>query len=525
MSPMKVRLAIVLLVGLAVTWHRHYVPGLHTANEYVRLYAVQAMAEHGTARLDPVFDRYAPTWRANGEPLNIDVAEVGGSFYADKAPLPMLLAVPVYWLAARVIDPWAHPDRMLTALTFVFGGLPLLLFTGLALRRRQQGAEDAAALFMALGTPLLLYASMWFGHLTAGLLAFAGAALLERERWLLGGLWLGAAALTDYPAAAVAGLIAGLHFLRAPTWRARLTIPLGLVLAVLGQLLYNLVVFDDPFVFAYAHKYAGRFQAIHGTGLFGVSWPNPGRWLALLFSPARGLFFLSPILLLAVPGLVLVARDRELDLGARLSPALLFVIFPLVLSGFVDWKAGACAGPRHLVSMLPFLARPLARSLAWLSERRRPIPAAGAAALGALSIGSVWLVHATFPYLSERLVNPIMHQVLPLFLAGCGFRPWLSLPAPMTSGFDWAFPLLAAGGAAALLLWDRSARARALLTVGALLGAGLALTALALPGASQREVPIAVKEAALVQELLDCPRRDHARAWLEALAPPPQGVE
>ena len=351
------RLSIVLLVAAGLLWFKHYVPGLHTANEYIRLYAVLAMAEHGTARLDPVFDRLAPGWRERKSPPNVDVAMVSGAdgeehFYLDKAPLPSLLAVPLHYVIRAFVDPWQEPELEVWLLAMLLSGLPALIFL-FALGRGASPGESWALLVFGFASPFLIYGGLWFGHLTAGLAAYAGYALLKRERLLLGGLALGAAVLCDYPAGVVSGSVLLVQAFTRRGWRARLLPFLGFGVALAFQAVYNGIVFGDPLTFAYAHKYSQTFKGFHASGLFGVGLPSIATLLRLTFSPERGLFFLAPVLLVAVPGALLLAGDAERPWRERVLPMVILILPALVLSGFVDWKAGNAVGPRHLISTLP----------------------------------------------------------------------------------------------------------------------------------------------------------------------------
>ena len=514
------RRALVLgLVLLSLAWVRPYVPGFATANEYARLYATLAMAEQGTAKLDGVFDRLAPGWREAGTPPNSDVAVVGGSYYLDKAPLPSLLAVPVHWGLRGLFDPWAHPDWELGVLTALFGGLPLLVFLGLALRR-ESPAVDAAALLLAVGSPLLVYAGLWFGHLTAGLLAYAGYALLKRERAFWGGLLLGAAVLCDYPAAAVSGTVLGVHALtRRPDRGLALAVG-GFALAVLVQVAYNAAVFGDAFTFAYAHKAAPAFQRVHATGVMGVTWPTWERLFGVLLSPARGLLFVAPLFVLALPGAVLAAREGGAPWRERLLPLALLLAVPPAIAGFVDWKAGNCFGPRHLVSLLPFLVGPAATAIERLAASPRVPVRALPLALGTVGVTLTWLAWSTFPWLSSELANPVLHQSLPLLLDGCRAPTWAPVPDAALVPVTLALPLMVLLAAGEWLGQGLPGRTRAVLVALGLAVGLLAAAALAVPGAGAPDQPvIAAREAAMVQSLRAYSRTTTARDLVTALAP------
>lgn len=511
---MSRRVIIVLLVASGLLWFKHYVPGLHTANEYIRLYAVLAMAEHHTARLDPVFDRLAPGWRERGTPPNVDVAMVADAagqehFYLDKAPLPSLMAVPLHYVLRNFIDPWREPELEVWWLALLLSGFPALLFLFLLGRRASPG-EAWALLSLGFASPFLIYAGLWFGHLTAGLLAYGGYALLKRDRFLLGGLALGASVLCDYPVGVLAGSVLLVQAFSVTSWRARLLPFLGFGVALAFQGVYNGVVFGDPLTFAYAHKYSKTFSEFHGSGLFGVGLPDLLNLLRLWFSPERGLFFLAPVLLVAVPGVILLERDPELHWRERVLPMVALLIPALVLSGFVDWKAGNAAGPRHLVSILPFLAAPMMRATERATKASRPWALLLIAAAMTLSLFHVWVVRATFPYLSTRLVNPVYHQSLPLFIDACRYPPILGRALSDFVLVALLPPLMVV---VTLVL---GAKAEAERSRRFILSAGLVLGLLLSPafmsvGAGSAALPeLAARESHQVQMLHGCPRTDTA---------------
>ena len=77
--------------------------------------------------------------------------------------------------------------------------------------------------------------------------------------------------------------------------------------------------------------------------------------LGNLVSPARGLFVYSPVLLLALSGLVLALRQREERLLSACF-ATIVVLHWLVVSRFPHWWAGHSYGPRFMTDVVPFLA-------------------------------------------------------------------------------------------------------------------------------------------------------------------------
>jgi hypothetical protein len=130
--------------------------------------------------------------------------------------------------------------------------------------------------------------------------------------------------------------------------------------------------------------------------------------VALLFSPYRGLFFFSPVLLLSGFGLYRMWAG----LGLRAEAALCggaFILLLLMNSSFNGWHGGRSTGPRYLIAAVPFLALAVTAAL----DR---LPRLGLA-LGVLSGLFVMTATVVDPQLPEGFDNPTAEYLWPL-LAG-----------------------------------------------------------------------------------------------------------
>jgi hypothetical protein len=105
----------------------------------------------------------------------------------------------------------------------------------------------------------------------------------------------------------------------------------------------------------------------------------------VLFSVEKGLFFWSPVLLLAVFGAI-VARGWATRL--RVAAIAVFAIDTYLIASWFDWQFGASFGHRGFTDILPLAGVFLASAFAWIWERRplRAWLAAGVSAAVALSI-------------------------------------------------------------------------------------------------------------------------------------------
>jgi hypothetical protein len=80
-------------------------------------------------------------------------------------------------------------------------------------------------------------------------------------------------------------------------------------------------------------------------------------WL-ITVTPYRGIFFLSPVLLMSIYGIIVWLREKTYAAEARLALAICGFFF-LVNASFNGYHGGFSAGPRYLIPALPFLALPL----------------------------------------------------------------------------------------------------------------------------------------------------------------------
>ncbi len=317
-----------------------------------------------------------------------DKARVGAHYYTDKAPGVSLLAVPAYaifYLTLRLTHQ-ELPSETLSAVgervavnhsfsrgIYVATLTTASLWSALAgailfgFVRSRSGSRKIAlvvTLAFALGTPVLPYSTMLYGHALAGAQLWLALALLlpwtpDREspptarRAALAGLLGGLSVLCEYPAAIPLAMIA-LHAYRAGGRRGFAMVCLGALPPLVALLGYHAAAFGGPFTTGYKFVENPLFAGQH-QGLLGISLPDPGAAFQLLFGRLRGLFYLSPVLLPAAAGLVLLVRDPALRRDLTIAPAMV-AYFILLNASYYMWWGGSAYGPRHAIPMLPFLA-------------------------------------------------------------------------------------------------------------------------------------------------------------------------
>ena len=394
-------------LGVALLSTYAYFVGEPAWNQNSRLALTRALVEQQTT----IIDRYHYT---TGDKSLRD-----GHFYCDKAPGASWAAVLPYAAfhvlrratggelpraQVRPLDPRSpvpEPDERgpgdvlvynlahriaLYLCALVTGALPSVAATAavflLVLRQAAGRVRPAiaAALTFALATPVFPYATVFYGHALCGALltwAFALAALHEPRGPATGraSLWvgtlLGAAVVTEYPAAVPALAVVILCAVRHGRGFALRVVLAGVPWA-LALAAYHTVAFGHPLETGYDHVYLEEFA--EGMRVrYGIAAPDPTAAWELLFGSYRGLFYLCPVLVLAVWGLPAALREApasgaadraDIDQAApapglpraAVVTALVIVAYYVLLNaGYYMWDGGAAFGPRHMVPMLGML--------------------------------------------------------------------------------------------------------------------------------------------------------------------------
>jgi hypothetical protein len=236
---------------------------------------------------------------------------------------------------------------------------------------------------------------------------------------VLAGMCLGCAGFFDPTAAIPAGFVV----LYALVWLPRSVWPFlaaGGLPFLAGTLAYDKLSFDDAGVSAYNTTVNGTVQhmgkVIPKRGIAGAAAGRtiyPEALWGLTFSPFRGLFFVSPFLLLAFPGILLWKRRGGWEwLVCLLGPVALY----LFICTIAFWPGGNSVGPRYLVEIIPLLALPVIFALDHIRSRWLGV---GVATLFLLSFANVWLQTLAgmwMPWASD--MNPLFNTSLPEFARG-----------------------------------------------------------------------------------------------------------
>jgi hypothetical protein len=318
-----------------------------------------------------------------------DISFFRGHFHPAKAPGGAFASVPAYLIIyniERIIG--QDPDSWLTLtlnawLTSVFSvglisALGCVLLYRLTMRISGGRAMGSllTALTFAFGTMFLPYGTTLYEHNIIAVALLASFSLLYRVKesdaafgsrltdrkarfyTYLAGLCVGYAAITNYIMAVVVLLLGCYLVFGVRRKGGLLWFSLGVLGPFLLLLAYNVACFSTPFTTNY--RYENPVFKTGNSSLLGVFvLPQWDVLLMVLFSPYRGLFISSPVLLLGIYGLLQWLRTDRFRAEAWLIVSLLG-FFLLFISSFNGWHGGWAVGPRYLVPVLPFLALPLA---------------------------------------------------------------------------------------------------------------------------------------------------------------------
>jgi hypothetical protein len=483
------RFAELILFLTLLVCYAYFFPRWAEWNQNSRMDLTLAIVDQGRFAIDDYYENTG------------DYAVYGDHIYTDKAPGTSFLGVPAYAAFRRlarvpVVDTTLErlsstealqatlreegtglleeKVRFAAALYFVtffvvslpsaLLGVLLYRFLGRVLEEKFQRA--LLVLGYGLATIVLPYSTVFYGHQIAAVLLFVAFYLIYRIRlgelsvsflWIVGAL-LGLTVLTEFPALVAGGLLGSytLWFLCRRSGVRYGGLGMGrLVLAGLPFALllgfYNASCFGSPFASSY--RYLGRFPEISGTGFLGFTAPSWEAFWGITFSPYRGLFFLSPFLLFAVPGFWYFVRDPDWRTEGMLGVTMVAAHL-LFISSWYDWRGGYAIGPRNLLLILPYLVVAVAfflRRLAVSSARPVIHTCFGMSLL--LSFVLVWVASTAGQNLpSITVANPLVELFWPKFVAGditrnlgmaLGLSSWWSLLPPILAittsigGFLW----------------------------------------------------------------------------------------
>lgn len=329
--------------------------------------------------------------------------------WLDPHPIgPALLMIPFFW-AAHLLSYWSNlpPDGFSFYYQHAAGLAGLFYFvTGLAILRRllephfTSGVVLATIVSITFGTNLFHYGTFdaTFSHAFSFFLICAF--LLAVERW-----WAAPRPIRSIMAGAIAGLIVltrhtnVIFLVLLPLYGVTSAAEMRSRLAVLWERRVALAVLAVTTLAVVAPQLI-LYRWITGAWLvspysrldMGFAFRSP-RIFGVLFSTEKGLFFWSPLLLLAVAGVFVASRwAKQLVLPATI----VFLVDLYLIASWRDWQFGGSFGHRGFTDALGLAAPFLASAFAWSvggSRVRRAVPVVAACAvlLSALQMAQFWM--------------------------------------------------------------------------------------------------------------------------------------
>jgi hypothetical protein len=266
---------------------------------------------------------------------------------------------------------------LLSLLTCVLPALGMMFIIRAIGDQLAPGYGTLAAFATGAGTLILPFSTLYFSHVISAAMVLGAFALLWKERKaptrlgliFAAGLLGGFAITTEYPLA-LASVIIGIYALarfgfgnRRELFSRTGAYAAGGFLGVLPLAIYNQLAFGSVTHFSYQDAVAVQGSSGHAVlglndgGFFGITDPKVSSAFDLLFS-AKGLFLLSPVLLMAFYGLVLMWRSgKRSEVGVI---GAIFLAYFAYNSGYWLPFGGGSPGPRFLIPVIPFLGLALA---------------------------------------------------------------------------------------------------------------------------------------------------------------------
>jgi hypothetical protein len=437
-------------IGITFFWlvvlaYAYFIPSGLDWNTESHLYPAFSIVDHHTLAID----RYQAGLG--------DKSYARGHYYSDKAPGLSLLAVPVYAVLRLVLPSvkghqyvlYKHLGYYISqdmvylryAITYLLVIMPSaalvwLLWLFLARISGKEGWSLLLAAVYALGTIAYVYSTWFFSHQIAATLLFSSFFLvflhvrgkpLDRRGMLftaLAGLFAGLAIISEYPTAVIAGSI-GVYLLavaRDKLRTAAIFIAGAASMAVLAGT-YNVLAFGKPFATGYNYVNSAWYHSHAGGGLFGLSDPSSygvqapslySLW-QITFGTYRGIFLISPVLLLAIVGAFFMWRCKDVRPEFWLCVVVVVLYFLMDASRGVDqngWSGGSSVASRHLAPMLPFMIIPIVFGFRSAWFRRVFV------VLGAVSVAIVFTIVSTSGLFTFTDQNPLMKEAFPDFFGG-----------------------------------------------------------------------------------------------------------
>lgn len=302
-----------------------------------------------------------------GSVMRNETADMDWPGHTYVEPMQPLLSVPTFWIADQ-FDRVGNAHATLLFNVAVTATTAALLFLYVRRLSYSRSVAVTIALLYGLTTIAWPYSKTYFREPLGGLALFSAAYCLLRWRqsldeqaqwphhWLALAVFGGAVSILAKESGVIGMPMLLLVILigrkRLPSSRPE-WLRLVLMVAVLfgvgygGLYFYTQVLGAAVFRF---HPVAQMSQAYSNLPNSGLAWEGI---VGLLFSPGKGVFWHSPIFVLALFA-PCIARERRLDTSWPILLLITFVVVYALVREYM-WFGGTNWGPRYLVPISPFL--------------------------------------------------------------------------------------------------------------------------------------------------------------------------
>lgn len=450
-----------LLFVLLLFSFSYFFPRWAEWNQNSRLDLTMAIVDHHTFRIDDYYENTG------------DYAFFEGHYYTEKSIGPSLLAIPFYAVFKGITTTplWSQivelasssgalsatlreegtgllPEKIYFAsalqfVTFFAVSIPsailcVFFYRFLGYFSTNRAFDVFLTLVFGLGTNWFTYSGLFYHHSQSTAALFFAFYLLFKMRrselswkllWVVGLLW-SFSLISEYSTVLIVVILFIYTILSLPDKRKLALLFVGGAPLVLTMAIYNYICFRTLLPVGYL--YDPNYVEWHHTGLVTVTYPKLDVLWNITFSPYRGLFFVSPFLLLAIPGFFYFwqAQRYRAEFWVCLASV---VSFLLINSSSAVWWGGYAVGPRYIIPILPFLTLPIVffnhvRNVLWAR--------ALSYILAIVSVLVVWIETISGQSLPDFTPNPLFNYSLPRFLSGdiarnvgmvLGLSSWYSL--------------------------------------------------------------------------------------------------
>ncbi len=366
-------------------------------NAVSRFLMMRAMSEEATFRID---DRIGATadWAKTPD----------GHYYSNKAPGPMLLGFPTFFVIDQIPRLWEHGFRdehgqrhtpgyfQKTWTSFLNQMFPLLLLLAFILIwLRSQGVSKSSQVFFVLavffGSTVSLFYNNYFGHALNAILQLGLLYSLLRHFYGWSGFFAAAALLSDYgfimqiPAFLV--VLALQLKQEEKIWTHLHRLAHGALIPAILWIWYHVACYGSPFLVANNFQNPDFQDTIQeSVNLFGIfRIPNLPILEELLVGQTRGLLFTQPWIFLLfffafyrmlAPSKSTSTQKTNPEIASHKKLAAIFCGLSLVgllimNMSYGGWHGGGTAGPRYISGIFLCFALWVALELdSWLKAAR-----------------------------------------------------------------------------------------------------------------------------------------------------------